>query len=362
MSNTLLQNTGTETFLNLEDYDPVGLEDNFFEDVSSFAYHPLADTMGSEVDEDDLPLTNYLLKFNGGDEDPWESGEELSVGGESGGDDEIYELGWAVDPGNLEAGIFDDVDLSDEQESPSDKMELRKEKSTPVKKTGKTAKKATEKNVVVDCKKQTKRSVVNNRVKVAESVQCEVQSSKATADAKVVLKHSANELKEPQKSRTTTKSQAEKAKEQRERKKKYIQELQDTIAELKKDKASMEQVTTQLSDKIVSLREEISYLKGVITNQSELARILRSVADTPGIAISCSVLQDKEGNSGKRKYDPAGKEGSNVCQESAKRRKVDKSATGEMDNNAGVCVHVQSGKVSLEFCAECSKKANRIVT
>ena len=365
MSNALLQNTGIETFLNVEDSDLLGLEDGPFRDFSSFTDVSWTDEMCSEVDEDDLPLTNYLLKFSGEEEEPWESGEELSVGGDSVGDynDEMFELGWALGPEDLDTGMFDAVKPNYEKEKSSNKKKLGKKKLSPAR--GMAAKKEpTEKNVVVDNKKQTKNSPVKNIFKVSDSVQSAVKSTNA-ADTKVVVSGACNSTKkEPQKSLPTAKSQAEKAKEQRERKKKYIQELQDTIAELKRDKADLHQVTVQLSEKIESLKDEISYLKGVITNQSELATILRSVANSPGVSISCSVLRDSEDNSGKnnkRKFDPAGKKGENMGQDNNKKMKVDKN-TVEIGNNAGVCVHVQSGKVSLEFCAECSKKANSILT
>ena len=72
-----------------------------------------------------------------------------------------------------------------------------------------------------------------------------------------------------------------------------------------------------------------------------------------------------DGKTNKRKYDApndSGKKGVNLRQENSKRRKLDKTASGEMSPvDAGVCVHVQSGKVSLEFCAECSIKASSII-
>lgn len=368
MSNGLVQNAGIEAFLNIEDDDGVGfcLEDGFFGDISSFTHTSWGGTMCSEMDEDDLPLTNYLLKFNGDEEEPWESGEELSVGGDSVEDDEICEFGWAMEPNELETGMLNAAEFSYNKENPFDKVSLQKEKLSPVKKTEKASKKEPAKKNVVEGKKQTKNSAGKDIVKVADSVHSEVKSTKSMTDAKLAVKNVNNSTKkEPQNSQTAAKTQAEKAKEQRERKKKYVQELQDTIAELKRDKAGLQQVNAQLSDKVESLREEISYLKGVITNQSELATILRSVTNTPGISVSCSVLQDNEGNSGKnnkRKSAPAGKEGVDLHHKNNKKRKLDKNSTGEMGSNAGVCVHVQSNKVSLEFCAECSKKANSIVT
>ncbi|KAJ7382685.1 hypothetical protein OS493_033477 [Desmophyllum pertusum] len=227
------------------------------------------------------------------------------------------------------------------------------------------------KNVTISTKKlqkPTNTAKSHHHAKV-DSVHSGEKPAKTTPDSKVAVKNVTISTKKLQKPTNTAKSQAEKAKDQRERKKKYVQELQGTIEELQRDKAGLQQVTTQLSDTIEGLRDEIRYLKGVITNQSELARILRGVANTPGISLSCNVLQNNEGNDGKtnkRKYDdPAtdsGKKGVNVRQENSKKRKLDKNANSEVDTiDAGVCVHVQSGKVSLEFCAECSKKANSII-
>lgn len=372
MSNTLLQNVGFETFLNVEDCDLVGreggLEDGFFGDVSSFPDAAWPDRMCSEVDEDDLSLTNYLLKVNADEEEAWESGEDLSVGGESVGDrDEVFELGWSLSPEDLDEGLFDALKPSCDGKRPSNKVKPGKVKPTSAKKTaGKGSKKEPGRlnKAVGNGKKQVETSPARDTRDVCDSDEFQVKRVKANSDAKVAVKSVCNSTKnEPPKCATTAKSQAEKAKEQRERKKKYVQELQDTIAELKRDKTGMQEVTMQLRDKIGSLKEEISYLKGIIANQSELASILRSVANTPGISISCSILQDNDGNSGKiskRKSDSGDENEVRLDQENNKKRKMDNDATSELDKNAGVCVHVQTGKVSLEFCAECSKKANGI--
>ena len=461
MSNSLLQNAGFETFLNIEDFEE---PDELFDEISSFTQDIWATTRCDEMDEDDLPLTKYLLQFN--EEEHWDSEEEFSVEGESVEDDSCG-LGWAMEPIDFDTEIFvDDVeftqdktDISNTEEEVKEvapieeksssvgkvtkmaiseeelvhddgkKQELKK-KNTKVKshaavdsvpsgeqsaitkpeskaavknvtistnefqKPTNTAKshhhakvdsvhsgekpakttpdsKVAVKNVTISTKKlqkPTNTAKSHHHAKV-DSVHSGEKPAKTTPDSKVAVKNVTISTKKLQKPTNTAKSQAEKAKDQRERKKKYVQELQGTIEELQRDNAGLQQVTTQLSDTIEGLRDEIRYLKGVITNQSELARILRGVANTPGISLSCNVLQNNEGNDGKtnkRKYDdPAtdsGKKGVNVRQENSKKRKLDKNANSEVDTiDAGVCVHVQSGKVSLEFCAECSKKANSII-
>lgn len=416
MSNFLLQNAGISAFF--EDDD-----DFFGEDTA----------MCSEVDDDDLPLTNYLLKFDVGEEEPWDSTEDLSVGGESVDERDIFGLGCEVvdDEGvafTFESGHWNE-DAPDRAElvekevcRAKNKDYHRKEES--VKSSGIVDLNNQKQTTTLDPKNVVEAAcVVHSKVKATnvsfaedtfepgspnpedletdvldhvgevfglenevspDKVEFEVsqakkkgndlsiQKQKKTSDPKNVIKaaytvHSNEKVTNVSLERskngplkTTIKTQAEKAKEQRQRKKKFVQELQDTIEELKQEKAGLQQVNTQLNDKIGSLQEEISYLKGVIANQSELAKILRSVANIPGISINCSVLKNDKGEMGKnnkRKCVPAGKKGVSLSDENAKKRRMDIEVNGELENNAGVCVHVQSGKVSLEFCPECSKKA-----
>ena len=416
MSNFLLQNAGISAFF--EDDD-----DFFGEDTA----------MCSEVDDDDLPLTNYLLKFDVGEEEPWDSTEDLSVGGESVDERDIFGLGCEVVDDEGAAFTFESGHWNEDAPDRAELVEKevcraknkdyhRKEES--VKSSGIVDLNNQKQTTTLDPKNVVEAAcVVHSKVKATnvsfaedtfeagspntedletdvldhvgevfglenevspDKVEFEVsqakkkgndlsiQKQKKTSDPENVIKaaytvHSNEkvtnvslERSENGPLKTTIKTQAEKAKEQRQRKKKFVQELQDTIEELKQEKAGLQQVNTQLNDKIGSLQEEISYLKGVIANQSELAKILRSVANIPGISINCSVLKNDQGEMGKnnkRKCVPAGKKGVNLCDESTKKRRMDTEVNGELENNAGVCVHVQSGKVSLEFCPECSKKA-----
>ena len=416
MSNFLLQNAGISAFF--EDDD-----DFFGEDT----------TMCSEVDDDDLPLTNYLLKFDVGEEEPWDSTEDLSVGGESVDERDIFGLGCEVVDDEGAAFTFESGHWNEDAPDRAELVEKevcraknkdyhRKEES--VKSSGIVDLNNQKQTTTLDPKNVVEAAcVVHSKVKATnvsfaedtfepgspnpedletdvldhvgevfglenevspDKVEFEVsqakkkgndlsiQKQKKTSDPKNVIKaaytvHSNEKVTNVSLERskngplkTTIKTQAEKAKEQRQKKKKFVQELQDTIDELKQEKAGLQQVNTQLNDKIGSLQEEISYLKGVIANQSELAKILRTVANIPGISINCSVLKNDQGEMGKnnkRKCVPAGKKGVNLCDESTKKRRMDIEVNGELENNAGVCVHVQSGKVSLEFCPECSKKA-----
>lgn len=382
MSNTLLQNAGFETFFNIEDLESPGFEGDLYGEISSFTKDIWTNTRCSEMEEDDLPLTKYLLQFN--TEEQWDSEEEISVEGESFENSTCADqLGWDMDPVDLDTEIFDTVEATpDKTDTPSKEEQVKElkekvEKSGPVKETSNVGNLQGDINLSSchdksDSGKKHEIKKKNSAPKSFSKVDSAPngrKSAKSQTQFKVAIRNVSNSTVEPHKSLSTAKSQAEKAKEQRERKKKYVQELQDNIEELKRDKAGLQQVTAQLNDKLEAFREEIRYLKGVIANQSELARILRSVTNTPGISLSCGILQDREeGNDGKtnkRKCDApndSGKKGVNLRQENSKRRKLDKTASGEMSPvDAGVCVHVQSGKVSLEFCAECSIKASSII-
>lgn len=383
MSNTLLQNAGFETFLNIEDLEDPCFEDDFFGEISSFTKDIWTNTRCSEMEEDDLPLTKYLLQFN--TEEHWDSEEEIGVEGESFEESTCADqLGWDVDPVDLDTEIVDVVEATpNERDAPSKEEQVKDlkgivQKSSHVRETSNVDNLQEDINLSLfrdksdSGKKELikKKNTAGKSLSKVDSVPNGRKLAKSQTQLKTAVRNVSNSTSEPQKSVTTTKSQAEKAKEQRERKKKYVQELQDNIEELKKDKADLQQVTAQLNNKLEALTDEIRYLKGVIINQSELTRILKSVANTPGISLSCGVLQDyEEGNDGKttkRKYADAlnesGKKGVDLHQGNGKKRKVDKTAAGEMSTiDAGVCVHVQSGKVSLEFCAECSKKANSVI-
>lgn len=378
MSNSILQNAGLETFLNIDDFEDPGFEDDeLFGEISNFSRDIWTNTRCNEMEDDDLPLTKYLLQFN--EEERWDSEEELSVGGDS-FEDENGCLGWTMDSVDLDAELLDVEFTQDKADKLKQEEEVKGveqvakevnpvEKSTKVRKSEHDHEEVTEISHDLGKKQELKKKNTVKSPAKPDSVQSGGKSTKTKAESKEVVKSVNHSSAEPQKSLNTAKTQAEKAKQQRERKKKYVQELEDTIEGLKRDNTDLQQVNTQLNGKLEGLKDEIRYLKGVISNQSQLATILRSVANTPGISISCSVLQDSEGIDGKtnkRKYNDhgkdSGKKGGNLHQESNKKRKMEKRSADEINStDAGVCVHVQSGKVSLEFCAECSKKANSVI-
>lgn len=371
MSNSPLRNAGFETYSNISALENPDFEDDLFGGIPSFTQDIWTNSKCKEMDDDDdLPLTKYLLQFN--DDERWNSEEELSLEGdgfecESGG------FGWDIDPIDLadgdDSGLTLDTPDKPKQDKEEEVIEERNsfEKSTQVKKSD--VEERTKFSCDLDEEEVLKKNNSGKNNAKVHSVQSSKKSIRTVPQRKEVVKKSANSTAQQQKSLTTSKTQAEKARQQRERKKKYVQELEDTIETLKKDKAQLKQANTQLNDRIGGLHDEIRYLKGVIQNQSELANILRSVANTPGISISCSVLQDKDVSDGKvnkRKYNDHTEDSRekvcNIHNKRNKKKKMEETSGDKVTSFvAGVCVHVQSGKVSLEFCAECSKKANGVI-
>jgi len=131
----------------------------------------------------------------------------------------------------------------------------------------------------------------------------------------------------PSKATSDTK-QAVYARNYRQKNKSYIDEIE---RELSLRTAENEQFRTEkrkTSQKMAELSAEVVYLRNVIANQSALAPIL-----------NCLTQGNIVGN------------------------KLQFGAATTSDNDAGVCLHVANGKMSVELCGICNRKArtqNRI--
>lgn len=97
---------------------------------------------------------------------------------------------------------------------------------------------------------------------------------------------------------------------------------------------------------VKDLKDEIGYLKGLIINQSELSALVKHVGTFHGFESS------EEPSSGKRKLD-------HVSDNTGNESKRQKSGKGiSTVKPAGVCLHVNNGKMSVEFCSTCSKSSS----
>ena len=161
------------------------------------------------------------------------------------------------------------------------------------------------------------------------------------------------------------------ARENRQRKKDYVDSLERSVHTLSRENKTLNTSVTGLSNTVTSLRTEVQYLKSVLANQSTLATLLKNIPGTPGIRLKSSELVFEGHETDQELDDSLQKE--NVCNESSNkvstranlRRKAQSvdhdyathNAQKKIKSDPGVCLHVSSGEVSLEFCATCSNRA-----
>lgn len=142
------------------------------------------------------------------------------------------------------------------------------------------------------------------------------------------------------------KKNAVQAKLNREKKKAYIKNLEDEIDELKSENAALKISNEKNLKENKALHEEIDYYRSVLANQSALAGLLKNIGSVSNVRLSSSI-------GCKRSAESDHEYSSTNVPSSSKRSKSAKSA--------GVCLHVDQGLVSLEFCSKCasmSKTAN----
>lgn len=132
------------------------------------------------------------------------------------------------------------------------------------------------------------------------------------------------------------KKNAIQAKLNREKKKAYIKNLEDEIEELKCENFTLKESNKKVVSEKNELLEEVEYLKSVLANQSALASLLKNIGSVENIKLSSS-LNRKRSADLDHDYHNAGK-----------RVKVPAKKT------AGICLHVDQGNVSLEFCSKCA--------
>ncbi|XP_069119839.1 LOW QUALITY PROTEIN: probable basic-leucine zipper transcription factor D [Argopecten irradians] len=137
------------------------------------------------------------------------------------------------------------------------------------------------------------------------------------------------------------KKNAVQAKINREKKKAFIKGLEDTVAELRTENDALKLNQTRMEEHQRVLEDEVQYLKSVLANQSALSSLLQNIPNVQNIKLSTSFNRRKRGANLDHDY--------TEHHTSAKRSKN--------FSTAGVCLHVDDGHASLEFCSHCSKNA-----
>ncbi|XP_053392612.1 uncharacterized protein LOC123563972 [Mercenaria mercenaria] len=135
------------------------------------------------------------------------------------------------------------------------------------------------------------------------------------------------------------KKNAVQAKMNREKKKAYIKSLEDEIEELKCENFTLKENERKVSNERNELKEEIEYLKSVLANQSALSGLLKNIGNVENVKLSSSLNRKRSADLDHDYH--------NVV----KRGKLTVRKT------AGVCLHVDQGNVSLEFCSKCASMA-----
>lgn len=136
------------------------------------------------------------------------------------------------------------------------------------------------------------------------------------------------------------KKNAVQAKINREKKKAYIKNLEDDIEELKSENSALKKENEKNVKENKALTEEVEYLRSVLANESALAGLLKNIGNVENVRLSSSIVRKRSAD---RDHD----------YHSVPAKRVKSART------AGVCLHVDQGNVSIEFCSKCASLAKQ---
>lgn len=124
------------------------------------------------------------------------------------------------------------------------------------------------------------------------------------------------------------------------KKKEYVNGLEKKVGTLVTENCSLRQENSKLNKRVEELEDETRYLRAVLANESMLAQLLSRLSGVNGMKLSTSLFQE----SNKNDHDYA---------LPRKRVKVDEKETA-----GGICLHVDTNHVSVEFCSKCAESAS----
>jgi len=174
------------------------------------------------------------------------------------------------------------------------------------------------------------------------------------------------------------------ARENRRKRKQYVTNLEADLAAMSKENASLKGQLADKDCKVALMEREIIYLKGVLANVEEISGLIRTIKGSSSLPISSSfhppakkmkterLSESSTGDSGMLLGDSEW----NLCNLPDTPQPdphYDFDCLPDIDNEmftardpytslspqvpAGVCLHVQDKKLSLEFCSVCSSRA-----
>uniref|UniRef100_T1JP06 BZIP domain-containing protein n=1 Tax=Strigamia maritima TaxID=126957 RepID=T1JP06_STRMM len=152
------------------------------------------------------------------------------------------------------------------------------------------------------------------------------------------------------------------ARENRIKKKKYVEEIEKSAQLMSSEIQVLKKRTKEYIEVIKTLKTENRYLRNVLANDKEISALLKTIKKTPGIIFGGSSIT-------KRHRSSAGDDSFNEAHVSTprKKRRSDDSLSSVIsseddgfasDEPVGVCLHVASGTLSIEFCSTCSSRAS----
>lgn len=174
------------------------------------------------------------------------------------------------------------------------------------------------------------------------------------------------------------------ARENRIKKKKYIEGIEGELQQLRKENEVLKTKEKRHDQVVDKLKEEISYLKNVLANQSTLSTLVNRLVTTPGLSFNLTPEEPTPSNTDKHHDDNDYADDDEVdveIQESQStkgnvpdsnqtryqtrgtKRKATTPQTASTSINqkklrrnvkGGVCLHLGQDMVSLTFCSHCS--------
>jgi len=172
------------------------------------------------------------------------------------------------------------------------------------------------------------------------------------------------------------------ARENREKKKRYIGGLEKTVRDLSVKNKNLVHGCTAMRSVIAKLHQEVNYLRGVIENQSELARLLKHIPvvgttqqlqDNANLSLFNDESWKKNASFCTDQRASASSLNSSEllhselmptadCQSLLTEHDYAKSLGQNKPNNSlarhfGVCLHVANQATSLQLCASCNENA-----
>ena len=148
-----------------------------------------------------------------------------------------------------------------------------------------------------------------------------------------------NSLSESNVAGQTMSKNAIAARENRQKKKKYVENLEKSVATLNEENNNLKSKVEAYETTITRLNSEVNYLKNVLLNQSTLSALLQNIQSTPGIKLKTSLPNACTGNQMEKN-----------------------KGNGLVDNQENVFTNLRRSKrKSATSCSESYKKVRKVL-